>query len=140
MRSWKVLIVDDDVAVSRILVRVFQRAGFETLSAANGELALGILYDDAGVDAMISDIQMPRMNGKELVTHLAENGPYLPACTFIATSRSELCERAWVDSLENVQLIEKPVSPKQVLRLVTDRLTTARAEADGSSQDLRDVA
>jgi DNA-binding NtrC family response regulator len=140
MSSWKVLIVDDDVAVSRILVRVFQRAGFETLSAANGEQALGFLIQDAGIHALISDIQMPRMSGKELVTHLAHHGPYLPSCTFIATSRSEVGERTWVEALKTVRLIEKPVSPKQVLRLVTEHLTNGEAEKNGPAEEERDAA
>ncbi len=123
MSDYKVLIVDDDAAVSRILVRVFQRAGYITESAQNGLVALEHLKNhETHFDAMISDIQMPKMNGRELVDHLIASGPYLPGVTFIATSSSKACERDWIEKFPDVNLVEKPVSPKKVLKLVTARL------------------
>ncbi len=136
-KRWKILIVDDDAAVSRILIRVFQRAGFEVLTAPNGKLALGLVAENQ-FDAMISDIQMPYMDGRELVRHLAGKGPYLPGCTFVVTSRSEDCERRWVNEHPGVRLVEKPVSPKQMLRLVTERLS--ESESDESSDENRGAA
>ncbi len=71
---------------------------------------------------MICDIQMPRMSGPMLCRHLASTGPYLPGCTLIVTSRTEAEERDWVSAFPGVSLIEKPVGPKHLLRLVRQRL------------------
>ncbi len=121
MQSRRVLIVDDDSAVQRILVRVFRRAGYDVTAASNGRQALERLGEQS-FDAMVSDIQMPQMTGRELVQHLSADGPYLPGCVFIVTSRSEAEERDWVHTHPGVALLEKPISPKEILRLVEQRL------------------
>ena len=131
MDSRRVLIVDDDSAVQRILARVFQRAGYQVNTASNGRQALSKLAEER-FDAMVSDIQMPKMTGRELVTHLASEGPYLPGCVFIVTSRSENEERDWVNQFPGVSLLEKPVSPKEILRLVQQRLDGLMAEGSGN--------
>ncbi len=127
MRSKRVLIVDDDSSVQRVLVRVFERAGYVVESASNGRQALSKLAAER-YDALVSDIQMPKMTGRELVSTLASEGPYLPDCVFIVTSRSESEERSWVYQYAGVSLLEKPVSPKEILRLVQQRLNSLPGE------------
>jgi len=117
----RVLIVDDDASVRRVLARSFERAGFEVGTAAHGEAALGEL-SAARYDVMICDIQMPRMSGPMLCRHLVTTGPYLPPCTLVVTSRSEDEERSWVSAFPGVSIIEKPVGPKHLLRVVKERL------------------
>jgi CheY-like chemotaxis protein len=128
MEGRRVLIVDDDTSVARVLVRIFEKAGFEARAAGNGEQALVLLRAEH-FDAMVSDIQMPRMDGKQLCRHLATEGPYFPDCVFIATSRAELAERSWLEDFPRVTLVEKPVAPRALVALVTRRLgETAREE------------
>ncbi|MCK4411943.1 MAG: response regulator [Candidatus Eisenbacteria sp.] len=121
MEDHRVLIVDDDSSVARVLARAFERAGYVVATAPDGEWALTLLADQQ-IDIMICDIQMPRMDGRELCRHLTRQGPYLPACTLIVTSRSEHDERAWVEEFPGVCLVEKPVGPKQLLRRVRRHL------------------
>lgn len=61
-----VLVVDDDVAVTRALVRLLKRAGYDAISAASGPEALDVLAKRA-VAAIVCDYQMPRMNGDEVL-------------------------------------------------------------------------
>ncbi|MCK4305103.1 MAG: response regulator [Candidatus Eisenbacteria sp.] len=131
MEPRRILIVDDDSTVARILVRVFERAGFSATAARNGKQALALLSNEH-FDAMICDIQMPEMDGRELCQELSSSGPYFPGCTFIVTSRSEEEERSWVAEHPNVGLVEKPVSPKQIMRLVSQELGV---EIDGHPSD-----
>lgn len=131
MKAKRILIVDDDSTVSRILVRVFERAGHNVTAASNGRRALTRLeQEEERFDAMVSDIQMPEMTGRELCLHLASQGPYLPDCVIIVTSRSEDEERNWVKECPGVSLLEKPVSPKEILKVVTTRLQELAAESD----------
>lgn len=135
MRSQRVLIVEDDAAVSRVLARVFDRAGWDASVAPNGQRALEILTD-RHVDVMITDISMPKMTGRELCEHLQSVGPYLPTCVLVVTSRTGLEERHWVGALPGVELVEKPVSPKELLRLAEQELDPALE----SNADERDEA
>jgi CheY-like chemotaxis protein len=120
-----VLIVDDDPAVALVLVRMFTKAGFATSHVSNGLLALEAL-SAKHFDAMICDINMPRMNGRELCRRLHEEGPYLPECVYVVTSLTELEERDWLREIPSIELVEKPVSPRELLRRVHERLLESK--------------
>ena len=130
MQNARVLIVDDDSSVARVLARTFERSGFLVTTAPDGEWAFTLLSEQP-VDAMICDIQMPRLDGRQLCRRLAAEGVPLPPCTLIVTSRSEDEERAWVTSFPGAHLVEKPVGPKHLLRLVRERLLETGRERLG---------
>ena len=112
MEKTRILISEDDSSIRRVLARTFEQAGFEVTAMPNGKAALEALQASAGesrYDALITDIKMPQMTGRELCEHLAEHGPYIPEVTFVVTSRAERDEREWVSSLPGVRVIEKPV-------------------------------
>jgi two-component system NtrC family sensor kinase len=118
-----ILIADDSSAVLRILERIFTRAGFNVATAPDGEEALALLHSNQ-FDILICDIMMPRMDGRQLCQHLRDQGPYLPEHVYIMTSHSEGAMRRWVDDIPGAKLIEKPVGPKKLLRLVRQYLET----------------
>ncbi len=122
METQRVLIVDDDANVARVIARVFRKASFEVSVANNGEEALSLLHEGA-YDAMISDINMPRMDGRELCRQVWNSDVPTPRCVFIVTSRTEAEERDWIQDLPGVKLVEKPVPPRSLVRLVKDRLS-----------------
>ncbi len=122
MSTRRILIVDDDSNVVRILARTFERSGYAVTTARNGAQAHHALSSQEPFEAMICDIQMPQLTGRELCQKLANEGPYLPAVVVVVTSRSEADERDWVREIPAITLIEKPVGPKQLLRTVRERL------------------
>lgn len=130
----RILIVDDDTNVVRILVRTFEKSGFSVTTAANGELAYDLLGAEDAFDAMICDIQMPRLTGQELCERLANDGPYLPSCVLVVTSRSDAEAREWVAAIPSVNLVEKPIGPKQLLRTVRHRLDELVSDAESGDQ------
>jgi DNA-binding NtrC family response regulator len=129
MSSKRILIVDDDSSVVRILGRIFTREGFTVTTCHNGAQAVEPLSTQT-FDAMICDVQMPRLSGPELVRQVTSAGVRLPTCTFIITSRSEDEQRDWVSAYPEIELVEKPVGPKQLLRLVTRRLQLPAPQAE----------
>jgi response regulator RpfG family c-di-GMP phosphodiesterase len=72
----RVLIVDDEVSVRRVMAAVLGQLGFPCETAASGEEALHIL-ETHQIDAVISDLQMPGMSGMELLTKVRQNYPQM---------------------------------------------------------------
>ncbi|MFH1277610.1 MAG: response regulator [Candidatus Eisenbacteria bacterium] len=131
MEGTRILISEDDSSVRRVLARVFDQAGFDVTAMPNGLLALEALRasaEDRRFDVMVTDINMPEMTGRQLCEHIAEHGPYIPDVTFVVTSRTEREEREWVSALPGVRVIEKPIGPRNLLRLVKERLLAGVAE------------
>ena len=58
----RILLVDDDVSIRKILAMGFQLEGFETVEAPDGQAALDLL-DETPVDIILVDLMMPVMNG-----------------------------------------------------------------------------
>ena len=76
-RSVTILIVDDEPAVRRIAVLLLESAGFQTLQAGSAEEAISIC-DTESVAVVLSDVQMPGMNGFALERELQVKHAGLP--------------------------------------------------------------
>ena len=73
----RILIIDDNPDVLRLTARMVEAAGYVCISHASAEAGLDAL-DHEAVDAVITDIRMPGMNGSELILHLKAGFPDLP--------------------------------------------------------------
>lgn len=68
-----VLVADDDSQIRKLIIALLQEDGHQVLSAADGLEALEISRESPGpIDLVITDVEMPRLNGIELCTHLLE--------------------------------------------------------------------
>lgn len=74
----RILIVEDEAPVRRLVARIVAGAGYEVATAASGQEALTLARDDDGIALVISDLVMPGMQGRELARHLHETRPGLP--------------------------------------------------------------
>ncbi|MBT8099822.1 MAG: response regulator [Gammaproteobacteria bacterium] len=123
----KVMIVDDHAAVIRVLRLGIESAGYEVDSASNGSECLVKLCDGLP-DFLVTDIDMPRMSGKELCQAIVEQFPQRTFPIVVLTSRTELEHRDWTREIDNLAFMEKPVS---VRRLVSHIRTHLDGERDG---------
>jgi DNA-binding response OmpR family regulator len=74
-----VLIVEDEAAVRALAARTLADLGYETLEAEDGRSALELLEGRNGdVRLVVTDLVMPRMNGKELGEELMRRHPGMP--------------------------------------------------------------
>jgi two-component system, chemotaxis family, chemotaxis protein CheY len=73
----RILLVDDSASVRQVAGIALRRAGYETVEAENGQLALGKL-DDGKLNLIISDVNMPVMNGIEFLKAVKQH----PSCKF----------------------------------------------------------
>ncbi len=64
----KVLIVDDDVAMRRLVGKIISSMGLADISASDGARAWQIYQDNPDIVLVITDVDMPIMNGRELVS------------------------------------------------------------------------
>lgn len=117
-----ILIVDDDASVRASLTRVLQAAGHEVSGAANGREAIR-LSASTQPDVVVTDINMPEMDGIELLLALHEVRPGLPVIAISGGGRLEpelLLDSA--DLLGAVTSLAKPFEPEQLIAAVTDAL------------------
>jgi CheY-like chemotaxis protein len=97
--SRRILVVDDDPAILRLVTTIIQKEGYEVLTARDGREAYKILQEDANFIAAIFDVVMPHIQGPELVRYMmtenrlkripvmmmtAEQNPKLPSDSFAA--------------------------------------------------------
>jgi two-component system response regulator AtoC len=79
----KVLVVDDEANLRKVLSATLRREGYDVAVAADGEQALQ-LFDQGGVDVVVSDLVMPRLGGFELMKHVLERAPEVPVILITA--------------------------------------------------------
>jgi len=117
MEMKRILIVDDEPHIIRVVKLSLARQGYHVDSARNGEEGFEKLHAQS-YDVVITDIQMPRMTGKQMCLLMHEQIPDRTPLTLVLTSRTDLEHREWVQKLPNTELLEKPVS----LKWLTSRL------------------
>jgi CheY-like chemotaxis protein len=65
----RVLVVDDELPILRLLEITLSRAGYDVVTASDGQQALHRMQDEVP-DVVVLDIAMPRMNGYEMLEHM----------------------------------------------------------------------
>lgn len=126
MSANKVLIAEDEPYVSRVLKLVLQKAGYEVICVENGKQAISA-YMNMRPDILVTDVKMPQMTGRELVERirLIENDDVTPVVVMTSTLESE--NRDWVTDVEKVSFLGKPVSPRELVRVVNSYFTHNKA-------------
>jgi CheY-like chemotaxis protein len=75
----KILLVEDEVAVRRSVRRILERAGYTVLEARHGADALLVWHEhEAAIDLLVTDLRMPELGGRELISALHAIQPDLP--------------------------------------------------------------
>jgi DNA-binding response OmpR family regulator len=110
----RILIIDDEPHIIRVLKMALENAGYAVDEAYNGEQALAYL-EKCQPDLMITDIDMPKLNGRDLCLHIKQNMPNHAFDIFILTARAEIEHREWSREMERVSFLEKPVSIMKLL-------------------------
>lgn len=118
----RVLVVDDQVEVRRVVETHLRRAGFLTLAAASGEEAQRLLEEEPAVDLVVSDVVMPGgLDGAGLVKRLRKAHPRL---RFVLMSGYAPTLDGLVDL--DVEVVRKPFSRKVLLEAVERALAQPR--------------
>ncbi|BCB95187.1 hypothetical protein JZK55_01090 [Dissulfurispira thermophila] len=74
----KILLVDDDPFVREMIGVILESEGYDVVSCENGRDALNAVTVNSDLDLIITDINMPEMNGYELIDRIRKSGFTLP--------------------------------------------------------------
>ena len=111
------MVVDDHAPVLRVLRLGIEEAGYDVETASNGSECLLKLCEELP-DFLITDIDMPRMSGKELCLAIEEQFPNRTFPIVVLTSRTELEHRNWTRDIDNLTFMEKPVSMRRLVATI----------------------
>ena len=118
-----VLIADDDTQIRNLAQAILARDGYFTLTACDGQQALEASRDQPGsIHLLLSDVQMPRLNGPELCEQIREERHEI-ICVLMSGNVSA------ASMAEEMPFIEKPFTP-DALRCKLRELLQRRARQD----------
>jgi len=111
----KLLIVDDSALMRRHLVQIFERQdGFNVLAVRNGVEALQAL-DDFDPDVITLDVNMPDMDGLDVLRAIRASGQYRALPVVLVTARNEEIDRVLGLELGADDYISKPFSTRELV-------------------------
>lgn len=137
-RNEKVLIVDDEASIRRILETRFKMLGYETATAGDGEEALEI-FNKFTPDIVVLDIMMPKMDGYGVTKEIRKNSD---TPIIILTALGDVAERITGLELGADDYVVKPFSPKELEARVKCilRRTYSKNGAVGSTSGGKDAS
>lgn len=125
--SERVLVVEDEAPVRRVIVRCLRNAGYTVLEAANGADALRKLASfDGQIELLVTDVVMPQVGGRELAAKAAERYPTLRVLYLSGYTENAIVHHGVLDA--GLVFLQKPFSPDDLLRRVRDVLDAPAGE------------
>jgi two-component system, chemotaxis family, sensor histidine kinase and response regulator PixL len=123
-----VLVVDDAASLRKTLAMSLERAGYRVLQAGDGWEALKQLQSNASVNLVISDIEMPNLNGFDLLNHRRQDPQLQQVPVVMLTSRSNDKHRKLAMHLGATAYFTKPYIEQSFLKAIKDILHESRRE------------
>jgi chemosensory pili system protein ChpA (sensor histidine kinase/response regulator) len=114
-----VMVVDDSITVRKVTTRLLERNGYQVLTAKDGVDAMGQLQDRIP-DMMLLDIEMPRMDGFELATHMRNDERLRDVPIIMITSRTGDKHRDRALAIGVNQYLGKPFQEADLLDSIHD--------------------
>jgi two-component system, cell cycle sensor histidine kinase and response regulator CckA len=107
-------VVEDEESVRRMCARVLEGEGYRVLTAGDGLQALDLLeLDGADIQLVITDLQMPRLNGLQLSAHLASSRTAPPVMFISGYNLERPTDR---------RILAKPFKPSDLVAVVQSML------------------
>lgn len=119
----KVLLVDDESAITQALAPFLSRAGYSVTTAEDGARALELLADQAP-DLIILDVLMPRIDGREVLRRIRAQGNWV--AVILLTQVGESSERAMALEEGADDYLNKPFDPHELVARIKSVLRRAQ--------------
>ncbi|MBI4420597.1 MAG: response regulator [Gemmatimonadetes bacterium] len=131
MKTYRILVVDDEPAVRRALERALTRQGHVVYTANSGEEACDLLRAQS-VDAILMDLRMPKMSGQTLFHMILAEWPELvPRVAVMSGDPEAEDQQEWL-RIYHLPVIEKPFELAQVFGMIELLTTEERRQANGT--------
>ena len=136
MKNCKILVIDDESRMRKLVRDFLTKKGYEVLEAANGEEAMEIFYEDKDIDLSILDVMMPKMDGWEVCREVRKTSRVpIIMLTAKADERDELLGfELGVD-----EYVTKPFSPKILVARVEAILRRSNVNTDDGIIRIGDI-
>jgi DNA-binding NtrC family response regulator len=126
-RGETVLIVEDEASILRLGKAMLERAGYRVLVASEAEEAMQIAETHADpIHLLMTDVVMPRMNGRELANRMKERHPELRVLFMSGYTANVIAHHGVLD--RDVSFVQKPFS-RQDLGVAVRKAIDGRPEA-----------
>jgi CheY-like chemotaxis protein len=122
-RPWRVLVVDDDPFVRRLLRMTLSPERFEIAEASDGDVALSLSHSQQS-ELMVLDWQMPRLSGARVLEALRDEADQVPVLVLTADAH----ERERALSLGANAFLTKPFSPLELIATIERLLAHSTAD------------
>lgn len=113
--SRTVLVIDDDTHIRRVVQVKLKHYGYDVIMARNGEEGLKMIHSHKP-DVVVTDINMPKIDGKTLCKMTNEMKKKRPFLTIIMTARISPDEKEWIKEMTDTHFMEKPFSPSGLIK------------------------
>ncbi len=119
-----VVVADDSISVRKFVGRILEKAGYSVRLASDGMEAAELIAQ-VGCHLLVTDIEMPRMNGYELMTHLRQDPATRRIPVLVVTSRAGAKHRERAMKEGAASFLTKPVQEEQLLTVVEELMDSA---------------
>ena len=130
MDALKILVVDDESRMRKLVKDFLTKKNFQVLEAGDGEEAMDIFYEEKDIALIILDVMMPKMDGWEVCREIRKNSK---VHIIMLTARSDERDELLGFDLGVDEYISKPFSPKILVARVEAIL---RRTGQGSAEDV----
>ena len=136
MKNCKILVIDDESRMRKLVRDFLTKNGYEVLEASNGEEAMEVFYEEKNIDLLILDVMMPKMDGWEVCREIRKTSKVpIIMLTAKADERDELLGfELGVD-----EYITKPFSPKILVARVEAILRRINVNNDDGVISVGDI-
>lgn len=133
MEKLKILVVDDESRMRKLVRDFLVKQNFDVLEAGDGEAALDAFYKEKNIALVILDVMMPKMNGWEVCKEIRENSK-VPI--IMLTAKGDESDELMGFELGVDEYISKPFSPKILVARVEAILRRSNKLADGQTVEI----
>ena len=109
MEQLKILVVDDESRMRKLVKDFLVKSGFQVIEAENGAEAVDIFFEEKDIALMILDVMMPKMDGWEVCREIRQ---YSKVPIIMLTARGDERDELLGFELGVDEYISKPFSPK----------------------------
>ena len=113
----KILVIDDEAHIRRVIEVKLKKRGYRVIMAKNGQEGFDIIHKQKP-NVVISDINMPVMDGKTLCEKTNDLKRERSFLTIIITARIIPKDRDWIDKMQDTLFMEKPFSPAKIVESI----------------------